>query len=205
MLARRAALGAALASALAAGCASTGERALDPATVQQIHERIEAMGTLRGMELEENIRMLGEYLGPISVPYLVEALGKHPNPKVRAGVASAIGVSQDGRGIEPLAACAKGDGDSGVRYTAAYSLLLFRDARGFPLMFEVLHSDDPMRRRVGIDRLKELTGLDQGYDPAAPKEQREEAAARWERWFQEAGPQGAAASIRGARRPASRQ
>jgi len=206
MLACRAALAAALAAAVSCGCASMEPDApVDPSTERQILDRIEKMGTLRGVELEENIRMLGEFLGGISVPYMVDALRSHGNPKVRGGVASSLGVSQDGRAVQALADAAAGDSDTGVRLTAAYSLLLFRDARGFPILFEALRSDDPMRRRVGIDRLRELTGLDHGYEPQAAPPRREEAVARWEAWFKEVGPTGASASIRGPRRSATRQ
>jgi len=197
----RAAPAALLAASLAlAACASTSDAPVDPATDDQIRSRVEAMGTLRGVELEENIRMLGEFLRGISVPYLVDAVESHGDPKVRAGCASALGLTSDGRAVAPLARAAEGDSDSGVRYTAAYGLLLLRDPRGFPVLFETLRSDDPLRRRVGIDRLRQLTGLDHGYDPSGPPAGREEAVARWEGWLREVGPTGAAMSIQLARR-----
>jgi HEAT repeat protein len=202
MPAHRPALAAMLAASLLAGCASsssTGEE-VDPATDAQLRARVELMGTLRGVELEENIRMLGEYLRGVAVPYLVEAVQSHSDPKVRAGCASALGLTSDGRAVPPLAAAAEGDSDSGVRYTAAYSLLLLRDPRGFTPLFETLRSDDPLRRRVGIDRLRQLTNLDHGFDPAAPPEQREAAVKRWEAWLGRVGLDGAAMTIQLARR-----
>ena len=136
MTSHRPSLVALLAASLFAGCSSTsaGEE-VDPATDAQLRSRIELMGTLRGVELEENIRMLGEYLRGVAVPYLVEAVKSHSDPKVRAGCASALGLTSDGRAVPPLAAAAEGDSDSGVRYTAAYSLLLLRDPRGFKPLF----------------------------------------------------------------------
>ena len=202
---RRAALAAVLAAAspILAGCASSAaaeEQEIDPATDAQLRYRIEAMGTLRGVELEENIRMLGEFLRGVSVPYLVDGISSHSEPKVRAGCASALGLTQDGRAVAPLVSAAEGDRDSGVRYTAAYSLLLLRDPRGFPILFETLRSDDPLRRRVGIDRLRQLTGLDHGFDPAAPPDRREAAVKRWEGWLAQVGPDEAAMTIQLGRR-----
>jgi HEAT repeat protein len=207
---RRAALFAALlaaASSASAGCASVAaseEQEIDPATDAQLRARVEQMGTLRGVELEENIRMLGDFLRGVSVPYLVDGISNHAEPKVRAGCASALGLTQDGRAVPPLVAAAEGDRDSGVRYTAAYSLLLLRDPRGFPILFETLRSDDPLRRRVGIDRLRQLTGLDHGFDPAAPPDRREAAVKRWEAWLRQVGPDEAAMTIQlGRRAPSS--
>lgn len=192
-MARRAAL-AALALAAALPACATGDEP-DPSTEQQIRGRIANLATLRGNELASNIEILGVYMRPLSVPYLIEALEGDPSPRVRAGSAQALGLSQDGRAVEPLARAADSDSNPGVRYTAAYGLCLFRDARGLPVLFEALRSDDPLNRRLASDGLRRLTGLDFGYLPEDPREKREAAVANWEAWYRELGPEGAAARL----------
>ena len=181
-----------LAAALGA-CRSTDD--IDPSTEQQVRSRIDMLATLRGQELASDIRILGGMMKPYSVPFLVDAMGGDSRVRVRAGCAQALGISQDGRAVEPLAACAETDGSPGVRYTAAFSLCLFRDPRGLPILFEALGSDDKTHRAQAIESLRELTGMDMGYRVDDPPEARRAAVARWEAWYRELGPQGAAAKL----------
>jgi hypothetical protein len=195
--------------ALAAGAAASGcayddpDSGPDPATVRQIQERIRELGTSRGKDFLVNIESLGFYLKPHSIPYLVDALGSDPVAKVRAGCAQALGRSQDGRAVEPLARAATDDGNAGVRYTAAYQLCTYRDPRGLPVLFEALRGDDPINRKLACDGLRAVTGLDFGYDPAGPAEQRAKAVERWEAWYRDLGPSGAAAQMMPPRPPPS--
>lgn len=174
-----------VAASLAAACASDGPPS-DPSTEQQVRSRIEALATLRGADLEANIRILGQFMRGTSVPLLIRSLEGDSDPKVRAGCAQALGMAQDGRAVEPLAR-ALSDSNDGVRFTAAYNLGLFRDARGLPTLFESLRSRDPLQRRSGDQALRSLTGMDFGYDPMAEPPEREAAADRWEAWFREVG------------------
>lgn len=175
------ALGAAL-----QGCVSDREP-VDAATEQQIRTRIAALATLRGTDLAANIEILGVYMRATSVPYLIDALDSDSRPEVRAGCAQALGRSQDGRAVEPLAERAREDGNPGVRYTAAYNLCLFRDPRGLPVLFEALREGDAINRRLANDGLRSLTGLDFGYDPMADPVERAAAAGRWEAWYRSVG------------------
>ncbi|MCK6481435.1 MAG: HEAT repeat domain-containing protein [Planctomycetes bacterium] len=179
-------LAAVLALAASPGCESTGGGEADEATALQIRGRIESLATLRGADLDENMRILGVIMRDTSVPLLIEALEGHSNPDVRARCAHSLGYSQDGRAVEPLAR-ALSDPNDGVRYTAAYNLGLFRDGRGLPVLIEALRTGDPMNRRLGNQALKSLTGQDFGFDPVAEPEARAAAADRWEKWYLDVG------------------
>ena len=50
-------------------------------------------------------------------------------------------------------------------------------------LIELLSSDDPLVRLASIDTLHDLTGKDFGYDPSAPRMERERAASRWAQWY----------------------
>ncbi len=194
---------AALAALAAGGCASAGD-AVDPATERQIQVRIANLATLRGNDQVQNIEILGVTLHPISIPYLLDGLAGDPNARIRAGCAQALGLSQDGRAVEALALAVGSDTEPGVRYTAAYNLGLFRDARGLPTLFEALRGDDPVNRKLAGDCLFALTGFDLGYDFMARPEERSAAAARWEEWYRQRGPAGVAPLLLPGGRPAQR-
>jgi HEAT repeat protein len=180
-----------LAAGFLPGCVTEGE-GMDSATEKQIAERIAAFARLQGQEYEENVSLLGGFLRDRAVPMLIEALEEDPSPRVRCGCAISLGIAQDGRAREPLLASAQGDPNPGVRYTSAYALCLYRDARGLPVLFETLRSEHQQVRWDGNERLKKLTNLDFGFDAAETPERREAAAARWEAWYRQVGPDGAA-------------
>jgi HEAT repeat protein len=167
-------------------CVSDDET--DPATESQVRARIASLATLRGMDLANDIEILGVYMRPHSIPYLMDALQSDDSPRVRAGCASALGRSQDGRAVEALAGAAAGDSNPGVRFEAAYNLCLFRDGRGVPVLLDALRTDDVLWRRRAVDDLRRLTGLEFGYNPEDPPEKRNAAADRWDAWYREQGP-----------------
>jgi hypothetical protein len=179
-----------LVAGLLPGCVSDGG-GMDPATEKQIHERIAAFARVQGEEFENNVSLLGGFLRDRSVPFLIDALEDDAEPRVRCGCALSLGIAQDGRARDPLARAALRDPNPGVRYTAAYALCLYRDARGLPILFETLRSEHQQVRWDGNERLKKLTNLDFGFDPADTPERREAAAARWEAWYRQVGPDGA--------------
>ena len=183
-----------LAGSAAAGCVSTGGP-LDPATEKQIHELIASFEKVRGTEYEENVRTLGVVLRDYSIPFLIEGLGGDPAPQVRMGCALALADTQRTDAIEPLAGAASSDAEPAVRYTSAYCLCRFRDPRGLPVLFEALRSENPTTRAIAIFRLKELTETDHGFVATDPPADRGAAVERWEVWYRDLGPEGAASKL----------
>lgn len=111
---------------------------------------------------------------------------------LRASSAGAILIFAAGSCV--LTACMpKGPGglDSPLaqdRMEAAVDAGEHRDTRSVPGLVVLLGSDDPAVRMVSIHALRDITGVDLGYDYAASEEQREEAIRRWETWVHEHAP-----------------
>lgn len=189
-----------LSAALAAACSTTRDAdpektGLDAATEDQIRTRIANFATLRDVAYNENVEVLGGIMKPYSIPFLLESLEGSSNAMVRAGCAMALGMARDGRAVEPLVRIMERDPEQGMRLTAAYNLCLFQDSRGLPPLLKALRSSNPGHRFRANARLVEVTGKDFGYKANDSVTRRAEAAARWDAWYQEVGPQGAAIQL----------
>ncbi len=168
---------------LQAGCATGGRHyEEDPVLQRDVRQRIALIEHLTGVDAHQNLVHLGS-VGIVSVPLLIEEMAAHESPRVRAGCAQALGYSQDSLAVEPLARAAVEDGDPGVRYTAAYNLLLFQEPRGLPVLAEALSSEEPSHRRDAFASLRAHTGQEFGYRPVAEPEAREVSARRWREWI----------------------
>jgi len=80
----------------------------------------------------------------------------------------------------------KPDFDSPVpqdRLAAVAKARRTNDSAAVEPLIRMLASDDPLMRLVASDTLKEITGEDFGYDPAAHDTSRREAAQRWASWY----------------------
>ncbi|MHC4820302.1 MAG: HEAT repeat domain-containing protein [Planctomycetota bacterium] len=176
------------------GCASNDDPLAD-LNDRNITARIESLDVLQGQQYLETLEWLAMVVGTPAVPHMLKALDEHESARVRAGCAQALGRAQDPQAIPGLLVSSRRDDNAGVRFTSAYALCRFRDHRGLPVLFQALNSEDPSHRREGNLRLIELTGLDFGYQHLASPAIRKAAASRWERWYEEKGPEGAAASL----------
>lgn len=172
------------------GCASgVPEYADDPDLNAMVDRRIAAMDTLRGADAWQNLQAVAA-MRLTALPRLETAMLTHPSPRVRAGCAQALGLAQDSKVVGSIARVATEDENAGVRYTAAYNLLLFQDSRGLPILIEALSSEDPSHRRDANLALTQATGRDFGFNPVAEPEVRGAAAARWKEWYDALGPDG---------------
>lgn len=91
------------------------------------------------------------YLGAAAYEPLTGAL-RHPDPTIRAGAATALGLMGDIRAFEPLRA-ALNDADPIVRRNAVVALYYFLDERTVPWLLAMLQDKDVRVRKAAADAL----------------------------------------------------
>ncbi|NUN48695.1 MAG: HEAT repeat domain-containing protein [Candidatus Brocadiae bacterium] len=79
------------------------------------------------------------------------------------------------------------EGDESWRISVAAALARAQSREGLRLLIAFLHSEDPGRRTVAIEALKEATGFDLGYKTYAGKDDRKAATEKWESWWSQNG------------------
>jgi HEAT repeat protein len=100
----------------------------DPATEKEIRNELVNQKALGDHVALERVRARERlaYLGPWTVPYLVEAVLKEKNNRVRMNAVLTLALIRDPRGLDALLAAAAGDSDRWVRRAAILALGTFR-------------------------------------------------------------------------------
>lgn len=71
------------------------------------------------------------------------------------------------------------------RFAAIAEARRTNDSAAVRPLIAQLASDDPLVRLAAHDTLLQITGEDQGYDPAGPRHEREAGILRWLAWYDE--------------------
>lgn len=169
--------------AIAAGCASTPKTPFEAPTQhmrQEIERKISEIPFTREWERINALDWLTR-CGESAFNPLIAALDSSDSD-IRAGAANVLGRSLDRRLIPYLSKRAD-DADPRVRYEFARSLLRLGDWSKVPALISGLRDESEYARALCNDALRQYTKADFGFQPGAPKEQREEPIRKWENWW----------------------
>ena len=138
--------------------------------------RVPSAGPPERQKIQARLVAHGE---PAVVP-LTQAL-RDPSADVRMTAAYALGMIQDPRALDALAAHRQ-DPNEAVRFEVATAMWRMSDLRGLdPLLYGLEHADPRIRAR-SIAVLRERTGDTLGYRADDTPVDRSAAVARWRAW-----------------------
>jgi HEAT repeat protein len=197
--AARAAVGLALAvalAALAAGCGGSGAESLDS---DDADARLKAVRALADDTSEESLDALAEaaaHSDLTTAKAAVRALGRRralgplrrtareaKRPAVRKEAVVQLRRIKLPETPEELRAVLKSDPDASVRAAAATGLGQLRDRESIPLLIETVESDRDKTVRVSaVGALETMASGTFGYDPTAPDDEQAAALERIRRW-----------------------
>jgi HEAT repeat protein len=146
----------------------------------EIRDRIYNLQYQADAELYQNMKRLA-YIGEPAIPYLLEALDS-PSPRVRGSVAFILGLIRDRRTIPDLVAHLDDDVPA-VRCEVATTVCVLGENKGYPVLIEGLKDEDIRNRFKAHEALLLLTQLDFGYEHDGRPEERAQAIAKWEKWY----------------------
>ena len=123
-------------------------------------------------------------VGEPAYPTLLE-MARDERPLVAGTAFAALGATRDPRLVEHVRALpAPADEVADLRYERARCLLLLGDWSEIPVLIEGLRDERPYARALCSKALVETTRETIEFDPKGEAQQREQAVARWEAWWQ---------------------
>lgn len=154
-----------------------------PLLAQQIDDESQRLPWTHGLERVELIRWFAS-VGEPAYPKLLE-LAEDPRNEVAAAALAALGATGDRRLVPSLQRLSWSSANRGADLGLERSRALVRlgDWSALPALIQGLRDDRSFTRSLCAQALQEATRQDFGYDAKAPKESRELAVQRWERWW----------------------
>lgn len=154
-----------------------------PLLAQQIEDESQRLPWTHGLERVELIRWFAS-VGEPAYPKLIE-LAEDPRNEVAAAALAALGATGDRRLVPALQRLSWSSANRGADLALERSRALVRlgDWSALPALIQGLRDDRSFTRALCAQALQEATRQDFGYDAKAPKENRELAVQRWERWW----------------------
>jgi len=159
-----------------------GQDSLEGAVYDEVERILASVPYRSGPLLVRSIDQIVAF-GKMSKAPLRDALSNE-HPQIRTAAAFSLGRLGDPEAIGWLRDLER-DPDAGVRYEAASSRIGLGDWSALGVLISGLRDQDRMHRYQCFEVLTASTGLSFGYDFAADSEDREEAALRWEGWWNE--------------------
>ncbi|MBL8693896.1 MAG: HEAT repeat domain-containing protein [Planctomycetes bacterium] len=184
----RTTLASALILLLAAACSASRSSLADDATYPtpspfveaQIDQHLHDVPYLKGRQVVDACASLVR-LGPAAIPRLKDAVADE-DPVRRAFALNVLGAMGDRRVIETLREATR-DPEPSVRYEAARSCMRLGEWSVLGVLVDGLQDESVYRRTLCHDALRKNTGVDFGFQPQAPTEERAAAVAKWRSWW----------------------
>jgi len=183
-MSKRMLCGVGLASLVLGGCMSRNKEPQYQSAGALLDDRVaQTVSQLKyqnGQELMQSISWL-IYVGEPAIPKLIEGLSDG-DPRTRSTSAFILSEIRDRRVIPHLRPLLS-DQVAYVRYEGAAALVTMGEWSGVPTLIQGLADGEKRNRFKVYDVLHRTTGLDFGYDPLGPEEDRARAAEKWRAWW----------------------
>jgi ABC 3 transport family/HEAT repeats len=141
-----------------------------------------------GSDIEVQLALLEliEHLGRGELAPQVEPLLRSSYDAVREEAVKALRTLGSPKSVEPILAAAQAEEDEYIRVEMAEALLEFGDARGIPILLDVMERADARQaRRDAFEHLEAHLHTTLPYDPEAPEAGRAKQIAAFRQWWDE--------------------